>query len=85
MSLIGFGSGKSSEEDERPVLTGQSDKKAWITGLTDYVNSMKEICPGYSHSSIGWLLVDFSMTSMNQIRNITAPPSKTALPSLGKW
>ena len=78
MDLSGFGSGKSSEDDERPILVGQSDKKAWITGLTDYVNSMKEICPEYSHSSIGWLSVGFSMTSLDQRRNVTAPPSKTA-------
>ena len=72
MSLSGFGSGKSSEDDERPILVGQLDKKAWITGLTDYVNSMKEICPGYNHPSMEWLSVSFSMISLDQKRTVTA-------------
>ena len=44
MDVCGFGTGKSSADDKRLVLTRQSDKKAWFDGLTDYVNSMKEIC-----------------------------------------
>ena len=66
MDLCGFGSGKSLADDERPVLTGQSDKQAWIDGLTDYVNSMKEICLGVNHPSMEWLAVGFSIISLTR-------------------
>ena len=84
MSLSGFGSGKSSEDDERPILVGQLDKKAWITGLTDYVNSMKEICPGYNHPSMEWLSVSFSMISLDQKRTVTVPPKQGGLAVAGQ-
>ena len=74
MSLSGLGSGNPLAYDGRPILVGQTDKRGWITGLTDYVNSMKEICPGYNHPSMEWLSVGFSMISFDQKRTVTTPP-----------
>ena len=79
MDVRGFRSGKSSEDDEGPVLTGQLDKKAWFNGLTDYVNSMKEICPGANHPSMEWLAVGFSMISLDQGRTAAVTPEQGGL------
>ena len=57
--------GRPSEED-RPVITGHTDKEAWITGLVDYVNSMKEICLDAIHPPDDWLSKGFSMISLDQ-------------------
>ena len=66
-----FGPGRPSEED-RPVITGHTDKEAWITGLVDYVNSMKEICPDAIHPLDDWLSKDFSMISLDQGQSAAA-------------
>ena len=34
---------------DRPITMGALTKEAWITGLVDYVNSMKQICPDIIH------------------------------------
>ena len=73
-----FGPGRSSEE-ERPVITGQSDKEAWIAGLTDYVNSMKEICPDARHPPMEWLSAGFSMISLDQGQSAAATPAQSSL------
>ena len=79
MDVSGLATGKSSADDERPVLTGQLDKKAWFDGLTDYVNSMKEICPDYRHPSMEWLSSGFSMISLDQGRTAAATPEQGGL------
>ena len=73
MSQSGLGTGSPSMEDWRPILTGQTDKQGWITGLKDYVNSMKERCPYDIHPSEEWLANGFSMISLDQGRTVTAP------------
>ena len=60
-----FGPGGPSADD-RPVLTGHADQEAWITGLVDYVNSMKRICPDVNHPPNDWLLHGFSMLSSDR-------------------
>ena len=49
-----FGPGMLSM-DERPITGGHSDKNDWITGLLDYVNSMKERCLDSIHPPEDWL------------------------------
>ena len=73
-----FGPGRSSEE-ERPVLTGHLDKEAWIAGLTDYVNSMKEICADARHPPMEWLSAGFSMILLDQGQSATATPAQGSL------
>lgn len=53
-----FGPGRYSEE-ERLVITGHSDKDAWIPGLTDYVNSMKGRFLDARHPPMEWLSAAF--------------------------
>ena len=85
MDVCQFGTGKSSVDDERLVLTGQSDKKAWFDSLTDYVNSMKEICPNYNHHpSMEWLSFGFSMISLGQERTATATPKQGSSATIGR-
>ena len=60
-----FGSIGYSAED-RPVLTGHVDKEAWITGLVDYVNSMRAYCPGVTHPLEEGLTEGFSLFSSDQ-------------------
>ena len=73
MSLSGFGSGNSPADDGRPIINGQTDKQGWITGLQDYVNSMKERCLDDIHPTEDWLAYGFSMISLDQGRTVTAP------------
>ena len=65
MDHIRFGPSRPSAED-RPVITGHTDKEAWITGLIDYVNSMKEICPDAIHPPDDWLSKGISVISLDQ-------------------
>ena len=50
MSQSGPRSGNSLDGDERPVLSAfrdsQSESRDWITGLRDYVATMREHYPG---------------------------------------
>ena len=52
--------------DERHIAIGHSDKDDWITGIVDYVNSMKERYPDAIHPPDDWLLKGFSMISLDQ-------------------
>ena len=61
MDLNRFGPGGPSEE--RPVTMGHVNREAWITGLVDYVNSMKNYCPHVIHPLEDWLLQGFAMLS----------------------
>ena len=73
-----FGPGGYSEE-ERPVVTGQLDKDAWITSLIDYVNLMKDRCPDARHPPSDWLSARFSMLSVSQGQSATATPEQGSL------
>ena len=79
MDSSGLGTGRFLEDDERPVLTGSSDKEAWIAGLTDYVNSMTEICPDARHPPMEWLSASFSMISLDQGQSAAATPVQGSL------
>ena len=85
MDLGGFGTGNSLADDERPVISGQLDKQTWFDGLTDYVNSMKEICPNYNHHpSVEWLSFGFSMISLGQERTAATTPKQGSLAVVGR-
>ena len=73
MSQSGLRPGSSRVDDGRPILTGQTDTKGWITGLKDYVNSMKERCPYDIHPDDEWLANSFAMISLDQERTVTMP------------
>ena len=76
MSQSGLGPGSSRGDDGRPILTGRTDSKGWITGLIDYVNSMKERCPDDTHPNEEWLATGFAMISLDQERMVTMPPKQ---------
>ena len=84
MSQSGLGSGSPSADDGRPIINGQTDKQGWITGLQDYVNSMKERCPDDIHPSEEWLANSFSMISLDQERTVTTPPKQGGLAVAGQ-
>ena len=67
MSQSGHRPGSSNEEDERPILRsfqdGQMDSEDWITGLRDYVTTMREHYPGENHPDEQWLSKGFAMIS----------------------
>ena len=52
MSSSRFGPGKFLEDDERPIITGHSDKEAWVTELQNYVTTMKERYPDAEHPPV---------------------------------
>ena len=54
-------------------MNGRTDKQGWITGLQDYVNSMKERCPDTIHPTEDWLAYSFSMILLDQGRTVTVP------------
>ena len=65
--------------------SGQSEKQTWFDGLTDYVNSMKEICPNYNHHpSVEWLSFGFSMISLGQERTATTTPKQGSSAAIGR-
>ena len=66
-----FGPGGPSAED-RPITTGHVNREAWITGLVDYVNSMKNYCPDVIHPPDDWLSQGFSMLSSDQGQSAAA-------------
>ena len=74
MSQSGLGPGSSRGDDGRPILTGRTDSKGWITSLKDYVNSMKERCPDDIHPDEEWLATGFAMILLDQERTVTTPP-----------
>ena len=53
MSQSGPKSGSSLGDDERPILSSfrdsQLESEDWITGLSDYVTTMRELYPGENH------------------------------------
>ena len=58
------------EDDERPIPIGQSDKKAWITSFSKLceLHEIDQYSARLLHSGCWY----FSITSMDQIKNITA-------------
>ena len=72
MYQSGLGPGSSRGDDARPILTGRTDSKGWITSLKDYVNSMKECCPDDIHPDEEWLANGFSMISLDQGQSAAA-------------
>ena len=84
MSQSDLGPGSSHEDDGRPILTGLTDSKGWITGLKDYVNSMKERCQYDIHPSEEWLANSFSMISLVHGRTVTAPPEQGSVAVTGQ-
>ena len=65
MSQSGPRSGSSLSDDERPILStfrdSHSEFESWVTGLNDYVNTMRELCPGMDHPGEGWLAKGIAM------------------------
>ena len=84
MSQSGLGPGSSRGDDGRPILTGRTDSKGWITGLLDYVNSMKEYCPDDTHPNEEWLATGFAMILLDQERTVTTPPKQGSLAVTGQ-
>ena len=80
MSQSGLRPGSSCEDDGQPILRtlqdGQTDSMDWITGLRDYVNSMKERCPGEYHPDEEWLSKGFAMISLDWERTVTTAPKQ---------
>ena len=82
MDSSGFGTGSSLADEERPVLTGNLDKEAWIAGLQDYVNSMKERCMDTRHPSCEWFSAGLSMICYGRVQltvQFVHPFTKTKL------
>ena len=78
MDHKGFGPGGHSEK-ERPVVTGQLNKDAWIASLVDYVNIMQDRCPDARHPPQDWLSAGFSMLSVSQGQSAAATPEQSNL------
>ena len=57
MSNSRLGTGKSSLEEDRPILMGQSlsDKEAWVDSLKNYLTIMKERAPDVNHPTMEWI------------------------------
>ena len=75
MSQSGPRSGSSLGDDERPILSSFRDSRMesedWITGLNDYVNTMRELYPSEDHPSAGWLAKGIAMISLGQGKEVT--------------
>ena len=75
MSQSGPKSGSSLGDDERPILSSFRDSRTesedWITGLSDYVTTMRELYPGENHPKEDWLSKGFAMISLGQGREVT--------------
>ena len=84
MFQSGLGTGSPRGNDGRLILTGQTDSKGWITGLLDYVNSMKECCPDDTHPDEEWMATGFAMISLNQERTVATPPKQGSLAVTGQ-
>ena len=74
-----FGPGGFSEDDERSIITGHSDKEAFVTALQSYVTSMKERCLDAQHPPMDWLSNGFSMILLDQEQLVTVPPDQSSL------
>ena len=65
MSQSGPRSGSSLGDDERPILSSFRDSRTesedWITGLSDYVSTMRELYPGENHPKEDCLSNGFAM------------------------
>ena len=72
MSSSRFGPGRFLEDDERLILTGHSDKEAWVTELKDYVTTMKERYPDADHPPVEWLTARISIILLDQGQSVTA-------------
>ena len=74
MSQTGLRPGSSDGNDGQPILRtlqdGQTDSLDWITGLPDYVNSMREHYPGENHPGEAWLSKGFAMISLDRERTV---------------
>ena len=67
MSNPRLGHGKSSLENECPILMGQGllDKEAWVREFNNYLTAMRKN-PCINSPSIEWISNRFSMISLNQ-------------------
>ena len=74
MSQSGPRSGSPLGNDERPILSSFRDSRSefedWITGLSDYVTTMRELYPGEDHPGADWLAKGFAMISLGQGREV---------------
>ena len=52
-----------SGPSDRQITMDMVNREAWITGLVDYVNSMRTYCPDVTHPPEDWLSQGFSMLS----------------------
>ena len=75
MSQSGHRPGSSKGDDERPILSSfwdsQTDSEDRITGLCDYVTTMREHYPGENHPDEAWLSKGFAMISLDRERTVT--------------
>ena len=75
MSQSGLRPSSSLDEDERPILSSFRDSRTesedWITGLSDYVTTMRELYPGKNHPKEDWLSKGFAMILLGQGREVT--------------
>ena len=46
------------------------DSEDWITGLRDYVKTMREHYPGENHPGEAWLSKGFAMISLDRERTV---------------
>ena len=79
MSNNRFGLGGSSKEEERPIISGHSDKEDFAKALTGYLTSMKESNPNVHHPPIDRLTKGFSMILTDQDQSVTASPEQCSL------
>ena len=74
MSQSGHRPGSSKGDDERPILSSfwdsQTDSEDWITGLCDYVTTMREHYPGKNHPDEAWLSKGFARISLDRERTV---------------
>ena len=77
MSQSGLGTGSSLEDDKRPkIFYGQFDSEGWVTGVREYVTSMKDKFPAEDHPSENWLSQGFKMISLDQGRTVASTPKQ---------
>ena len=72
MSGNRFDLGGSTKDEERPIITGHSDKEDFVKTLSGYMTSMQERCPDVNHPPIDWLSDGFSMIARSQDQSVTA-------------
>ena len=78
MSSNRFDLGGSTMDEERPIISGHSDKEDFVKALSSYLTSMKERCPNVNHTLMDWLSNGFSI-SMDQDQSVVVPPDQSGL------